>query len=123
MHLLDQRTLDRLIPYTLDNNTILDVIRRAITFSDGVETATETYIHSYPCDLQNILMGVDERSRMDIQVGGESVTPEKRAFLNREVDIRIGDYVSPDSGTTKYDVLLVTQYDEHTEIDLKTRQQ
>lgn len=102
---------------------MMDVMRAATSFGDGIPTSTWTLVHSYPCDFQVILAVVGERSRASTQIGGLAASPEYRGFFNREVDIKVGDYLSPDSGTTKYDVLVVATYDEHIEVDLRTRQQ
>lgn len=93
-----------------------DIRRRKVESRDdlGVTTTTSTAIETRYIDLQN-LRGED---RLD--VGGLSLEAQYKGFVQEEADIREGDYISPDSGTTRYEVLFVRDlYFEHQEIFLK----
>jgi hypothetical protein len=93
-----------------------DIRRRKVETRDalGVVPLTSTAIETRFIDLQN-LRGED---RLD--VGGLSLEAQYKGFIHEEADIEEGDYISPDSGITRYEVLFVRDmFVEHQEIFLK----
>lgn len=93
-----------------------DIRRRKIESRDdlGVATTTSTAVETRYVDMQN-LRGED---RLD--VGGLSLEAQYKGFIHEEADVQEGDYLSPDSGVTRYEVLFVRDmFVEHQEIFLK----
>ena len=119
-HILDTRDKRFLISHQFDNNTFFEVTRNIHTFTDGVTVSAVTSIAFYDADLQPVL---DDESRVIIEIGGQKSTSSHKVYVNEDTLLRVGDVLSDNSGSTKYDVLTVAKYDDHTELDVRIREQ
>ena len=92
-------------------------IRRAVQETDttlGGVTITSTSIETRYIELQN-LNGQDM-----VAIGGLRLEAQYKGFCHEETSIREQDTITPDSGTTRYQVVFVKDlFDEHTEFFAK----
>ena len=92
-------------------------IRRQVQESDtllGGVTITSTSIDTSYIELQN-LNGQDL-----LAIGGLRLEAQYKAFCHKDTNIRSQDTLTPDSGTTKYQVVFVKDLlDEHIEFFAK----
>ena len=92
-------------------------IRRRIQEGDtrvGGFTVTSTAIESRRIDLQNL------RGEDIISEGGLRIEANFHGFIHKESDIADGDTITPDSGTTKYQIKFVQKlWNDHIEFFAK----
>lgn len=92
-------------------------IRRAVQEVDSVlggVTVTSTSIETRDIELQN-LNGQDM-----LAIGGLRLEAQYKGFCHKDTDIREQDVISPNSGTTRYQVVFVQDLlDEHIQFFAK----
>jgi len=92
-------------------------IRRRVQETDttlGGVTVTSTSIETRYIELQNL------NGRDVLAVGGLRIEAQYKGFCHEDSDIREGDTITPNSGTTKYEVTFVQDLlDEHIQFFAK----
>jgi len=92
-------------------------IRRRVQEADttlGGISVTSTAIETRYIELQN-LNGSDL-----LAIGGLKIEANYKGFCHEDINIREGDTISPNSGTTKYEITFVRDLlDEHVEFFAK----
>ena len=92
-------------------------IRRRISEADttlGGTVTTSTAIETRYFELQN-LNGSDM-----LTLNGLRLEANYKAFCKEDTDVREGDLMTPDSGTTRYEIIFVRDLlDEHIELFAK----
>lgn len=98
-------------------------INRKIRSSDnslGGSTFTTTNIATTHIDLQNFTVESILRDEQKLGVGGLRTEADYKGFVEWGIDVREQDIITPDSGTTRFEVKFKHQYwNEHIEIFVK----
>ena len=89
--------------------------KRNVDTALGGVTIQTTAIETRFIDLQHMMRGADE-----LKIGGRAIEANYRGFMNEDSDIEERDIITPDSGTTNYEVVFVQSlWSEHVEILVK----
>lgn len=95
-------------------------IRRQVKEADSIVggvTTTSTAIETREIDLQHL------NGREMLLVGGLRIEAQYRGFCQEESDLKEQDILTPDSGTTRYQVTFVQSlWNEHIEFFAKRMQ-
>ena len=92
-------------------------IRRQVQEVDtvlGGVTITSTSIETREMDLQNL------RGQEMVQLGGLRIDAQYHGFCSEDTDIKEQDILTPNSGTTRYQVVFIKDlFNEHVEFFAK----
>ena len=97
---------------------IFDIRRRVeeVDTEIGGVTITSTSIETRKIDLQHL------RGNEELGLGGLRIEANYHGFCHEDTDIREGDTITPDSGTTEYEVIFIQNlWADHTEFFAKIR--
>lgn len=98
------------------NKTFVEIRTGTQTFADGVPTQSWVTKESRYMDLAPVDI---KEEKLVIEMGGEKFTVDYEGFIDLDTDVVVGNRLTPNSGTTEYQVLSVNVYDDHKELFLK----